>query len=337
MDKLEYLRKFYPNTDNIVLAKHLGISEQSVRRLASKYNIRKSKEYMKKQHELLLKAKETKYLSSIPDLHPTNYQLNIIVGSILGDGNLSYVPRSRNAYYREHFCQEQYEYRLWKCTQLKDLGFKITKNNTLKSISHPIFSDLYGKFYINKKKTITYDNIKLLNEPVGLACLYMDDGTLVISKNNKPNITVNPIITLYTLNFTEEENMILQEHIYKTFNIRFNLKRHPHGKKYILTLGKREEVFNFIDVVKPYVSQVSKMEYKWNIDKRILEESKNDKRINLSNFYSRKFLSYTNEEIDKIIDFKKRSLSDKEIADKLNRTYWGIVWKIRDLKAKNMI
>jgi hypothetical protein len=79
------------------------------------------------------------------------------------------------------------------------------------------------------------------------------------------------------------------------------------------------------------------MDYKWNIDKRIRKESKNVKRINLSNFYSRKFLSYTNDEIDKIIDFKRRGFSDKEIANKLNRTYWGIVWKIRDLKAKNMI
>ncbi|MDI3311180.1 hypothetical protein V7D15_00020 [Thermoanaerobacter thermohydrosulfuricus] len=191
MDKLEYLQKFYPNTDNKVLAKYLGISEQSVRRVASKYNIKKSKEYMKKQHELLLKAKEAKYLSSIRELHPTNYQLNIIIDSILGDGNSSYAPRSKNAYYRDHFF----------------------KNN-----------------------------------------MNVDYG----------------------------------------------------------------------------------MDYKWNIDKRILKESKNDRRINLSNFYSRKFLSYTNEEIDKIIDLKKRGFSDKEIADKLNRTYWGIVWKIRVLKAKNM-
>jgi hypothetical protein len=165
----------------------------------------------------------------------------------------------------------------------------------------------------------------------------MDDGSLVISKNNKPNITVNPIITLYTLNFSEEENMIVQEHIYKTFNVKFNLKEHPDGKKYILTIGKREEVFNFIDIIKPYAFQISGMDYKWNIDKRIIEECKNDKRINLSNFYNRKFLSYTNDDISKIIDLKNKGYSDREIANKLNRSYWGIVWKIRDLRAKNMI
>ncbi|SNX53123.1 endonuclease [Thermoanaerobacterium sp. RBIITD] len=281
--------------------------------------------------------KEAKYLSLIPNIRPTNYQLNIIVGSILGDGNLSYAPRSRNAYYREHFCQQQYEYRLWKCTQLKDLGFKINKNNTLQSISHPIFSNLYEKFYIDNRKTITYNNIKFLNDAVGLACFYMDDCSLVISKNKKPNITVNPIITLYTLNFYEKENIILQEHIYKTFNVKFNLKEHPDGKKYILTIGKREEVFNFTDIVKPYACQISCMDYKWNIDKRIIEECKKDNRINLSNFYNRKFLSYTNDDISKIIDLKNNGYSDREIANKLNRSYWGIVWKIRDLKKKDKI
>lgn len=165
----------------------------------------------------------------------------------------------------------------------------------------------------------------------------MDDGSLVISKNNKPNITVNPVITLYTLNFSKEENVILQEHIYKTFNVKFNLKKHPDGKKYILTIGKREEVFNFIDIVKPYVCQVSCMDYKYDIDKRIDEEYKNNNQINTKNFYNRKFLSYTDEDIDKIIDMKRNGYKDMDIANKLNRSYWGIAWKIRDLRAKNMI
>ncbi|HHV74878.1 MAG TPA: endonuclease [Thermoanaerobacterium sp.] len=337
MDKLEYLHIYYPNTDNKILAEKLGITEQSVRRLASKYNIRKSPDYIKKQHELLINIRKEKYIANIPNIHPNNYQLNIIVGSILGDGNLSYAPRSRNAYYREHFCQQQYEYRLWKCAQLQDLGFKINKNNVLKSISHPVFSDLYEKFYVNKHKTITYNNIKLLNEPVGIACLYMDDGSLVISKNNKPNITVNPIITLYTLNFSKEENMIMQEHIYKTFNVKFNLKKHPDGKKYILTIGKREEVFNFLDIVRPYASQIASMNYKWDIEKRIDDKYKKDKRINTRDFYNRKFLSYTDEDIDKIIDMKQNGYKNKDIANILNRSYWGIVWKLRDLKSKNMI
>ncbi|MDI6602296.1 MAG: hypothetical protein QME46_11075 [Thermoanaerobacteraceae bacterium] len=36
MDKIEYLRIHYPDTDNKVIARALGITEQSVRRLASK-------------------------------------------------------------------------------------------------------------------------------------------------------------------------------------------------------------------------------------------------------------------------------------------------------------
>lgn len=142
---------------------------------------------------------------------------------------MSYAPRGRNAYYREHFCQEQYEYRLWKCTQLKDLGFKINKNNTLKSISHPIFSALYENFILIKENNHLWQH--QIAQWTSRACMFIYGWWYFgYFKNNKPNITVNPIITLYTLNFSEEENIILQEHIYKSFNIRFNLKRHPDGK-----------------------------------------------------------------------------------------------------------
>ncbi|WP_099253687.1 hypothetical protein [Thermoanaerobacterium thermosaccharolyticum] len=43
------------------------------------------------------------------------------------------------------------------------------------------------------------------------------------------------------------------------------------------------------------------------------------------------------EDIDKIIDMKRNGCKDRDIANKLNRSYWGIVWKLRDLRAKNMI
>ena len=50
---------------------------------------------------------------------------NIIIGSLLGDGNLALYGRSKNAYYREHGCLKQIPYRLWKAEKLKNLDFKI--------------------------------------------------------------------------------------------------------------------------------------------------------------------------------------------------------------------
>ncbi|MDN5316906.1 MAG: hypothetical protein PWR08_1030 [Thermoanaerobacterium sp.] len=75
----------------------------------------------------------------------------------------------------------------------------------------------------------------------------------------------------------------------------------------------------------------------FELQMKYYEKCKKDKRINTRDFYNRKFLSYTNEDIDKIIDMKRNAYKDRDIANKLNRSYWGIVWKIRDLKSKNMI
>lgn len=62
MDKLKYLQKYYPNTDNKILAEKLDITEQSVRRLASKYGIKKSPNYIRKQHESLINARKKNIL-----------------------------------------------------------------------------------------------------------------------------------------------------------------------------------------------------------------------------------------------------------------------------------
>ncbi|MDV3426223.1 MAG: endonuclease, partial [Bacillota bacterium] len=165
---------------------------------------------MKKLHIELMKSKEEKYLASIPKVSLTQLEQNIIVGSILGDGNLTYAPRSRNAYYREHFSIKQKEYREWKMNNIHSMKFRIEKECHLKSPSHPVFTELYDKFYINGIKTITEDNIKLLNHPIGLACLYMDDGTLMISASkSKGAIRIHPTIGISTLSFSKEGCEIL--------------------------------------------------------------------------------------------------------------------------------
>ena len=49
---------------------------------------------------------------------------NILIGSLLGDGNLALYGRSVNAYYREHGSNKQNLYRKWKS---KKLNFKFIK------------------------------------------------------------------------------------------------------------------------------------------------------------------------------------------------------------------
>ena len=341
---IDYLRKHYPNTDNDILCKRLGISHSALRTLASRNGIRKSKAYMKKQHERLIRAKEKAYLSSIPDVKLSLLEKNIIVGSILGDGSLSFSIRSRNAYYREHFSIKQKEYRQWKMYNIHSLKFRIEKDTHLKSPSHPIFTELYEQFYINGRKTITESNIQLLSHPIGLMCLYLDDGTLMINvqkKNN--NIYITPSVGLSTLCFTKRECQILKDHLLNTFGIEFRLNTHPTGLGYSLVCSKLDSVNRFFKLIYPYCKNIESMRYKWDKDYRI--QNTCHKLIqNYSNKYKIKISAledipsrYSPEDEKTIILMKRSGKTDKEIADALGRSYWGVVDKIRRMRKLGLI
>lgn len=275
----------------------------------------------------------------------TEIEQNIIIGSLLGDGSLALYGRSKNAYYREHGCTQQIPYRLWKCKKLNYLDFNLNINckyEKLSSHSNMFFTELYNKFYINRTKTITTDNIKLLTHPVGLACFYMDDGTLVIDSTKRKNnsVYIFPRISLYTLSFSKIENIIIKNHLESTFNIKTKLKYRKDGKKTIIEINKKEEIIKFINIVKPYVSQIPCMKYKINLEERFEEKKFSLKKLGYAhiNSWAKNVIdnSYSKEERSFIIESKKKGTSTREIAETLNRPYWGVVDKLRRLK-KNPI
>lgn len=276
----------------------------------------------------------------------TEIEINILVGSLIGDGSLALYGRSKNAYYREHGCDKQLPYRMWKQESLKNLDFRINTNckyTKLYSHSNKFFTNLYNKFYINKIKTITEDNIKLLSHPIGLACLYMDDGSLVIDSTKRKNnsIYIFPRISLYSLSFSEDENIIIKNHLENTFGIKTKIKYRKDGKNTILEINKKKDIINFIDIVKPYVSEIPCMAYKINIDERFKEKKNSLKELGYININSLNKIcidnSYSKEDELFIIHSKEKGLSNKEIAETLNRSYWGVVDKLRRLnKSKNL-
>jgi hypothetical protein len=203
----------------------------------------------------------------------TNIERNIIIGSLLGDGSLALYGRSKNAYYREHGCTKQVPYRKWKAERLKNLDFKLLttcKNPQLRSPSNKIYTELYNLFYKNREKIITPENIILLNHPIGLACLYMDDGSLVIDSSKRKNgsIYIFPRISIYTLNFSKYENSILQNYISKTFNVNTKLKERKDGKHFLLEINRRNDIVSFINTVSPFVEEIPCMHYKIRLKER---------------------------------------------------------------------
>ncbi|WP_258359739.1 endonuclease [Moorella sulfitireducens (nom. illeg.)] len=270
-DLQAYLAQHYPDTDNKLLAEELGITENRLRKLASRYGIKKSDGYKQELHKKLMQAKEEKYLDNLPGIEPNPYELNIIVGSLIGDGCLGFAPRSRQAFYREHFAPSQRDYRVWKAGQLERLGFKITRDNHLRSPSLPALTRLYHAFYLDNRKCLTTENIKLLTHPVGLACLFMDDGSLVINYSRKKDgFYIFPRLTFYTFAFTAEENDLLRRHLEKTFGLALRLKPFPYGHGYGLDSGRQDTIQKLISLIKPYARMIPSKAKRLDITQRLL-------------------------------------------------------------------
>ena len=334
----DYITQKYPNTDNAAIANHLNISVSTVIRRSKKYGLKKSDDYLKILQQNLILSKQNKYINNIKHYNPSTIEQNIIIGSLLGDGSLALYGRSKNAYYREHGADRQKNYRIWKVKRLSNLDFKFNDNciyGKVSSPSHPIYTNLYNLFYKNGRKFIDKNNIKLLSHPIGLACLYMDDGTLVINSSKKKNkIYLSPHISIYTLNFTKDENELLIKYIKDTFDIQFILKHRPDGYNYILQLNKRNELMRFINLIKKYVHEIPCMYYKVDVSERLSQKKKElierypDKEIIIGSLnIKNKF--YTKEEEKLIIDMKDKGFTYNEIAKRLDRSYFGIVDKIR--------
>ena len=264
---------------------------------------------------------------------------NIIIGSLLGDGSLALYGRSKNAHYREHGCEKQLPYRKWKQEQLSSLGFKLSALGKLSSASEEIYTKIYELFYINRIKTIDAYNITLLDHPIGLACLFMDDGSLVMDHYSRTHkVQIFPRILLYTLSFSYEENIVLRDYLYERFKVNFKLKRRPDGKHYILEINQRNEIYKFIALIQDYVNEIPEMSYKVNLEKSMSDKynkillRENGKRKVMTSNLQVESKEYSKEEIDKIIQMKINNVPAKNIAEELGRSTWGVYDKIRRMK-----
>lgn len=86
--------------------------------------------------------------------------------------------------------QNRYLIENGKQKSLKNLDFKLLttcKNPQLRSSSNKIYTDIYNLFYKKREKILTPENILLLDHSIELACLYMDDGSLVIDSSKRKN------------------------------------------------------------------------------------------------------------------------------------------------------
>lgn len=333
----------YPDSNNKILADKLGIPEGSIRCKASQLGVRKSDDFMKDYYLQLQENRRLKQEANYKDYQMTNIERNIIIGSLLGDGALSKYGRSLNACYRENTGSSQVPYRKWKADKLSNLDFKSNAKGAIYSPSHPIYTDLYNLFYPDGKKIIPVKGLEILSHPIGLACLFMDDGSLVINNYKKFNtITLFPQIIFYSQSFTMEENLLLKEHIKNVFNINLKLSIRNDGSNYILKINERNQVYKFLDIVEPYVNEIPEMKYKIDVENKLMDTKIKylnkypDKTINISNKTAFDN-SYSKDDEFKIIRMINDGHNYKEIAKALGRSYYGLYDKIRRMKMAGKI
>ena len=203
----------------------------------------------------------------------TKESRNLLIGMLLGDGTIS-----NNNVFKIAHSESQKDYLEWKIKQLKEAGIR---NNGIKSyiktkgytIGVPVyytqlntipFIKVLRKVFYKEKKIL--GNRKLLNrlDAKGIAIWYMDDGHINIRKT-KDGRPMGFYIKISTCEPKQEVQTII-DFFKEQWNINFYMFH--EGKKedsYSLCCGTKEGL-KFIDIVKPYVSQVPSMIHKITYD-----------------------------------------------------------------------
>lgn len=203
----------------------------------------------------------------------TKESRNLLIALLLGDGTI----QSNNVFKIAH-CEAQKDYLEWKVNKLKQFGIR---NNGVKSYIKkcgyntgvpvyytqlniiPFIKVLRRVFY---KPTKIIANRKLLNRlnAMGIAIWYMDDGCINIRKD-KTGRPMGFYIKIATC-IPKKELQIIIDYFKEVWNINFYMF-HEGNKKdsFSLCCGTKEGL-KFINIVKPYVSQIPSMIHKITYD-----------------------------------------------------------------------
>ena len=275
----------------------------------------------------------------------TTYEKSLLLGTLLGDGHISIHKKkypNANLRYGEHFSIKQLEYREWKLKQAPRIFSSIIKNNNGTSASliskyDELFTWLRDHLYIAGKKSVPLHLLSECTDPVFLLALYLDDGSLCLTRSNRSNknqIILTPHIALYLQAFHPSELNYLSQFIHTTFGHQFVLSRRNDGHNYILRIQKTQEALNFLEFTKSYATEIPSMAWKLDWDYRLSQEKdENPDKVVIT---SKPKNDYTEEDIEYIVTSKLRGETDQEIADALDRTYWSVVYKWQDIKKNRL-
>ncbi|MGG3450565.1 hypothetical protein [Domibacillus aminovorans] len=275
-------------------------------------------------------------------------QQNMLIASIMGDGEITKLyPGSRriNNSYREHYGVDYQEYREWKQSYFPDMLYLTLKSQTLRSKSSLLFTDLYPHFYNDRgQKCIPKRLLPLCTLPHFLAVLYMDDGTLSITKtinHRKRKIYLTPSIQLALQNFPRDQLDILIEHCQKIFGFSFRYFAVSNGHNFMIKLTTVESILSFLKLIKPVTITCKRMYYKTNwewrfsLEKKMIQTAYPDYEVLASS--SDRTKPYSQDEMTNLIALVQKGHTSLEIAAILGRSYHSVGYKKTDLRKKGLL
>ena len=192
-----------------------------------------------------------------------SHQLDVIIGSLLGDARLECRSKGIRAGYtvrfRVHHGDKQKEYVWWKYEILKDLVSSapreitwINKKRNLKEVSWYFHTKslrnlaiFHEVFYKNGVKKFPTEILPIFSDRM-LAIWYMDDGS-----NNHRNITLN------THSFSLEDQKIISDFLREKYHINPTIVK--DRLRWKISIGNCD-YDRFISIVSPFVPKV--MSYK---------------------------------------------------------------------------
>ena len=241
----EFEKLWKEGKTDLEIAEYFGVSELTIRTFrtkgenAGKFNIIRN--FSQEEHKL------------------SDIQEQMILGSLLGDMNLTNPNSNRNVNSRLAIVQsEQQEelfmkkveilgefmgsYRLFTPKPDSRTG-KIYKSWRGNSKTHSVFTEIYNLLYPNGIKTITKEYLNKIHSPIALAYWFMDDGTY------DGHIATN--------SFSEDEHDLLIEWFDKSYGI--GCSKHKSNNQFNLYISQKSRL-DFERLIFPYM--IPSMYYK---------------------------------------------------------------------------
>ena len=245
-EELEQMYTIEKQTDQQI-ADVVGCVKQSVYRLRKRYGIKKIPGWSRHICE------------------PTQRQLDIIYGTLMGDGHLENRNTQRNSESNLQITHAigQKSYVNWKYLDLGTLVQTKPKESVrdgggsvrfrFRTFAHPFFSDLRKEFYPEARKIVTKYILDKLSA-LSVAVWFMDDGT---------NLGQGSTFRFSTCSFSDEEHERIIAFFSKKFDIR-TLVSYYDG--YPILRVYKDDKRQFVDLIKSHIPRC--MQYKVKVRNR---------------------------------------------------------------------